>query len=222
MAHVPYIRVYVHVCPMSSFWIEAGTLKRYTSKVHLAGQKAGNENRPLHEAHFHGTCAIHFWSEPPAGEEGAHTEAANPRGVVNRRGFAYWNKWLPECASIRSGRRGAAEPEVWFRIVHITLEDTAGSTAYREQRVEIALGPKGAFENGNIGILTRQVPATKLSALSRRLGASPSYPRYPGRPRWSSSSARLSNGRRSSHLARQRANPTSPGGRASAVFGSAR
>ena len=31
-----------------------------------------------------------------AGREGAHAEAANPRGVVNRRGFAYWNKWLPE------------------------------------------------------------------------------------------------------------------------------
>ena len=31
--------------------------------------------------------------------------------------------------------------------------------AYREQTVEIVLGPKGAFEKGNIGTLTRRVPA---------------------------------------------------------------
>jgi hypothetical protein len=30
--------------------------------------------------------------------------------------------------------------------------------ANREQTVEIALGPKGAFEKGNIGALTRRVP----------------------------------------------------------------
>jgi hypothetical protein len=41
--------------------------------------------------------------------------------------------------------------------------------AYREQTVEIALGPKGAFENGNIGALTRQVPADGVvSAVPRR------------------------------------------------------
>jgi hypothetical protein len=41
--------------------------------------------------------------------------------------------------------------------------------AYREQTVEIALGPKGAFENGNIGILTRRVPAERvISALPPR------------------------------------------------------
>ena len=51
------------------------------------------------------------------------------------------------------------EPEVWFRIVHITLDgpDGAPVAAYREQTVEIALGPKGAFENGNVGTLTRRV-----------------------------------------------------------------
>ena len=57
---------------------------------------------------------------------------------------------------------GLAEPEVWFRIVHITLEDAAGSIAYCEQTVEIALGPHGAFENGNIGTLTRRVPADRI------------------------------------------------------------
>jgi len=57
---------------------------------------------------------------------------------------------------------GVAEPEVWFRIVHITLEDPAGSTTYVEQKVEIALGPKGAFENENIGTLTRRVPSSQV------------------------------------------------------------
>jgi len=38
--------------------------------------------------------------------------------------------------------------------------------AYREQTVEIALDPKGAFENGNVGTLTRRVPAERvISAL---------------------------------------------------------
>ena len=71
-------------------------------------------------------------------------------------------KWLPECASIRSGRQRSAEPEVWFRIIHITLEGSAGSATYREQTVEVTLGPKGAFENGNIGTLTRRVPADQV------------------------------------------------------------
>ena len=51
---------------------------------------------------------------------------------------------------------------MWFRIVHITLEGDGSSVAYREQTVEIALGPQGAFENGNIGVLTRRVPAGQV------------------------------------------------------------
>jgi hypothetical protein len=34
--------------------------------------------------------------------------------------------------------------------------------AYREQTVEIALGPKGAFQNGNISTLTRHVPSDRV------------------------------------------------------------
>jgi hypothetical protein len=34
--------------------------------------------------------------------------------------------------------------------------------AYREQTVEIALGPKGAFVNGNLGALTRRVLANDV------------------------------------------------------------
>jgi hypothetical protein len=54
--------------------------------------------------------------------------------------------------------------------------------AYREQTVEIALGPKGAFENGNIGILTRRVPAEHvISALppKDRNRKPPKTPRAP-------------------------------------------
>jgi hypothetical protein len=43
--------------------------------------------------------------------------------------------------------------------------------AYREQTVEIALGPKGAFENGNVGTLTRRVPPDRVvSAIPPRRG----------------------------------------------------
>jgi len=51
--------------------------------------------------------------------------------------------------------------------------------AYHEQTVEIALGPKGAFENGNIGALRLQAP---LSRVVR--SAPPSKPaRIPKPPR---------------------------------------
>ncbi len=55
--------------------------------------------------------------------------------------------------------------------------------AYREQTVEIALGPKGAFENGNVGTLTRRVPADKVvSAVPPRRGK-PKPPKEPRTPR---------------------------------------
>ena len=69
-------------------------------------------------------------------------------------GFEYC--WLPECAGL------LADPEVWFRIIHLAQNGphVAPVAAYREQIVEIALGPKGAFENGNIGALTLRVPTS--------------------------------------------------------------
>ncbi|MBI2192000.1 MAG: hypothetical protein HYU36_08455 [Planctomycetes bacterium] len=79
--------------------------------------------------------------------------------------------WLPECNSARR-RPGAAEPEIYFRILHVAVDGPNGApvAAYREQTVEIALGPKGAFENGNIGTLTRQVPADRgINALPPRV-----------------------------------------------------
>ena len=47
----------------------------------------------------------------------------------------------------------------------------APSLAYREQTVEIALGPKWVFENGNIATLTRRVPADRVvSAVPSKSG----------------------------------------------------
>jgi len=50
------------------------------------------------------------------------------------------------------------DPEVWFRIVHLAKVGNPGAPVaiYREQMVGIAFGPKGAFENGNIGALVRR------------------------------------------------------------------
>jgi hypothetical protein len=60
-------------------------------------------------------------------------------------------------------RPGSIEPEIYFRIIHgvIQGQNPAPVASCREQRGEIALGPKGAFENGNIGALTRQVAALR-------------------------------------------------------------
>jgi hypothetical protein len=69
--------------------------------------------------------------------------------------------WLPECASFRQGK-DRAEPEVYFRIVHVTPKNNGDFSTYHEQTVEIALGPKGAFENGNIGVIKRQVPPDRV------------------------------------------------------------
>ena len=84
-------------------------------------------------------------------------------------------------------RPGWIEPEVWFRIVHVAQDglNFAPVAAYREQTVEIALGPKGAFENGNFGALTRQVLLDKgISGMPPRR-AKPKTPREPPRhPGW--------------------------------------
>jgi hypothetical protein len=55
--------------------------------------------------------------------------------------------------------------------------------AYREQTVDITLGPKGAFENGNVGTLTRRVAADRLvhavpaRVLQRKPPKAPKTPR---------------------------------------------
>ncbi len=71
---------------------------------------------------------------------------------------------------------------MWFRIVHITLEDPSRSAIYVEQTVEIALGPKGAFENGNIGTLTRQVPGCQVVSAIPPPRGKPKPPKEPRPP----------------------------------------
>jgi hypothetical protein len=83
-----------------------------------------------------------------------------------------------------NGRASLAEPEIWFRIVHVAVDGQAAEpgAAYSEQTVEIALGPKGAFENGNVGSLTRRVPADRVvSAVPPRVRnrKAPKGPRTP-------------------------------------------
>lgn len=96
-----------------------------------------------------------------------------------------WGNMAPRMYRSTNGRASLAEPEIWFRIVHVALDAAAGApvAAYREQTVEIALGPKGAFENGNVGRLTRRVPANQVvSAIPPRRGM-PKPPKEPKTPR---------------------------------------
>ena len=77
------------------------------------------------------------------------------------------------------------EPEIWFKIVHITPEfrDVRPEATDHDQMVEIALGPKGTFEDGHIGTLTRRVAADRvLSAVPPRRGT-PKRPQEPKTPR---------------------------------------
>lgn len=71
---------------------------------------------------------------------------------------------------------------MWFRIIHITIEGDVGSVAYREQTVEIALGPHGAFENGNIGTLTRRVPGSQVVSAIPPPRGTPKPPKVPRTP----------------------------------------
>ena len=92
--------------------------------------------------------------------------------------------WVPKCNSIRS-RPGYVEPEVWFRVVHLAQlgHNSAPVAAYREQTVEIALGPKGAFVNGNFGALTRLVPTARVVSIATPPRGKPKTPREPKTPR---------------------------------------
>ena len=82
-------------------------------------------------------------------------------------------------------RSNLTEPEIWFRIVHVTpeLRDVRQEATDRAQTVEIALGPKGTFENGNIGILTRRVPADRVVSAIPPWRGRPKRPQEPKTPR---------------------------------------
>ena len=79
------------------------------------------------------------------------------------------------------------DPEVWFRIVHVDMHGQnpvshANGPIYRDQTVEIALGPKGAFENGNVGAVTRRVAADRVVSAAPMRRAKPKPPREPRTP----------------------------------------
>jgi len=61
--------------------------------------------------------------------------------------------------------------------------NVAPVAAYREHTVEIALGPKGAFENGNVGTLTRRVPADWVVSAVPPPRSKPKPPKAPRTPR---------------------------------------
>ncbi len=77
------------------------------------------------------------------------------------------------------------DPEVWFRIVHLAQDGPKGTpvAAYREQTVEIALGPKGAFENSNIGAMTRHVTGDRTVNAAAPGRGDPKPPPKPKTPR---------------------------------------
>ena len=74
-----------------------------------------------------------------------------------------------------------AEPEVYFRVVHAAQDGRkcAPVAAYREQMVEISLGPKGVFENGSIGAMTRRVAADRGVSAAPPSKGNPKPPREP-------------------------------------------
>ena len=81
--------------------------------------------------------------------------------------------------------RDVAKPQVWFRIVHVAADGHHRATAdgIREQTVEIALGSRGAFRNGNVGVVKRcGAMDWGVSALPGP-GTKPKHPRAPKTPR---------------------------------------
>ena len=80
---------------------------------------------------------------------------------------------------------GWIEPEIYFRIVHVAEGGHHGAplAPCREQTVEIALGPKGAFENGNIGALTRRMSTDRVVSAAPPSRGNPKPPKEPKTPR---------------------------------------
>ncbi len=84
-----------------------------------------------------------------------------------------------------TNRRGVAQPQVWFRIIHVAEDGhhCALGDAIREQTVEIALGPKGAFKNGNVGAVTRRVAADRVVSVLPEPRGRPKPAKEPKTPR---------------------------------------
>jgi len=89
---------------------------------------------------------------------------------------------MPERSSTRTRRDGP--PEIWFRILHIApdVSNIFADADLIEQKVEIALGSKEAFENGSVGTFKRRVTADRLvnaAAKARRSAKPLREPRTP-------------------------------------------
>jgi len=63
-----------------------------------------------------------------------------------------------------TNRRGVAHPQIWFRVVHIAPDGRniplRGSAC--RQKVEVALGLKGVFIDGQVVVLARPVTAEQV------------------------------------------------------------
>lgn len=83
---------------------------------------------------------------------------------------------------MRTRRQGP--PEVWFQILHVAPVGHNGvsEAQFYEQTVEIALGPKGAFENGSVGTLKRRVTADRVVNAAAKVRRSAMPPRAPRTP----------------------------------------
>jgi len=78
-----------------------------------------------------------------------------------------------------------ADPEVWFRILHLAQNAQSGAplATCHEQTIEIALGPKGAFENGSIGALGRRVSTDRGVSAALPSRGNPKPHKEPKTPR---------------------------------------
>ena len=70
--------------------------------------------------------------------------------------------WVPKCAGLTNRRSSLTEPEIWFRIVHITpeLRDLRQGGRNREQTVEIPMirpEPENVLEPLAQAVLDAQV-----------------------------------------------------------------
>lgn len=85
-----------------------------------------------------------------------------------------------------TNRQGSVlEPEVYFRINHGAWKEHNGGpvAAHRNQTVEIALGPKGAFENGDVGVLRRREPTDQVVSAMPSSRSIPKPAKEPRTPR---------------------------------------
>lgn len=103
----------------------------------------------------------------PARERGEEDAGPDWRRAPSSRGpgplgLGLWMMAPRTCRS--TNRPSVAEPEVWFRILQVAEDGGNGTPApaYLDQTVEIALGPTGAFENGNVGTLKRRVNTAQV------------------------------------------------------------